>query len=100
MLWQASGSILDLFKLLVHPCIADIDRGALERGISLDRKTRETASGFIHLHVRDDQPAFAILSCSCGTAKTMDVCLAISGEMNLNDMGDVGEVHASCCYIR
>lgn len=79
MLWQTTGGVLDLLKLLGQRRIAEIGRGALERGISLDRKTGKTASGLVHLHVRDDQPAFAILACSCGTTEAMDIRFTISG---------------------
>jgi hypothetical protein len=53
----------------------------------------EALRHFASLQGAKNDPAFSFLSCTAGTAETMNVRLAIPGKANLDDVSDLWKVH-------
>lgn len=80
--------------------LAHIDSGSLKLGCGIaEGQAAETAADLVLLKGRDDQPALALLASTTGTAETVDVGLAVTGETDLDYVGDVGKVHTASCDV-
>lgn len=80
--------------------LAHVDLGSLKLGCSVDeRQAAEAAADLALLERCEDNPALALFACASSAAETMNVGLAVAGETDLDDVADIGEIHASCCDI-
>lgn len=80
---------------------AHVNGGSLEHIGGVDkRQVAKTTADFLLLKGRDEQPALTLLTGTSSTTETMDVGVALTGETNLDDVGDFGEIHSTGCYIR
>jgi hypothetical protein len=48
----------------------------------------------------EKEPALTLLAGASGTAKTVDVGLGVTGDTNLNDVGNVREIHTTGSHVR
>ena len=80
--------------------LAHIDSGSLKLGCGIaEGQATETAADLVPLKGCDIQPALALLAGTTGTAETVDVGLAVTGETDLDYVGDVGKVHTASCDV-
>jgi hypothetical protein len=76
--------------------LAHIDLSSLKAGCGLlERQTAEAATDLARLERCDDQPALTLLAGTTGTAKTVNVGLAVAGETDLDYVGDIGKIHST-----
>lgn len=75
--------------------ISGVYGSALELIVALDGETGKSAPRHAELEVGNDKPALARLVGSAGTSETVNVLLPVGGSMELDDVGNVGEIHAS-----
>lgn len=90
---HAGGGGRDLGLLAhIHGC-------GFEAGVALDRQLLESVAHLVGLGLGQDEPALALLAGAGGAADAVDVGLAVAGQAHLDDVGDVGEVHAARCHV-
>jgi len=76
--------------------LGHVDRGAIEFVCGVDKgQVAKTTMQLVILERGEDNPALAFLAGTAGTAKTMNICVAFAGKSDLDDVGDIGEVHSS-----
>lgn len=88
LLWQLGG-----LRVL---CVG---RSALEGVVALDGKSGQLPPCVVDLFFPDDDPALTGLVGSACSAESVNVLLATGGNTELDNVGDVGEIHASGSYI-
>lgn len=77
-----------------------VHEGGLQGGVvGLEGQVLEAVGEFATFELGDDEPAFAFLAGTGGAADAVDVGVATGGETDLDDVGDVGEVHATGCHV-
>jgi hypothetical protein len=64
-----------------------------------DGQVSETPAHLVALEWRDEDPSFALLAGTASTSKTMNVRISIAGKTDLEDMGDIWEVHTAGCDV-
>ena len=80
--------------------LAHIDSGSLKFGCGIaEGQAAEAAADLVSLKGCDDQPALALFAGTTGTAETVDVGLTVTGETDLDYVGDVGKVHTASCDV-
>jgi hypothetical protein len=101
LLMCLGGVLEDLANVLGNlGGLAHIDSGSLKLGCGVaEGQAAETAADLVPLKGRNDQPALALLAGTTCTAETMDVGLAVTGETDLDHVGDVGEIHTASCDV-
>lgn len=97
ILRESGCRIKDVLEVggLVSTGISGVDGSALELVVTLDGETGKSASCHVELDVGNDKPALARLVGSAGTSETVNVLLPVGGRVGLDDVGNVGEIHAS-----
>ena len=98
---------LDAVRQNLAYLLGDFSRLAHVDGCSLEficriaeREVAETAAHLLRLKGSDKDPALTLLSGTTGTAETMDVGVALTGETHLDDVGDFWEIHTTSRHIR
>lgn len=97
LLGEPGGRVEDVLEVggQLLAGISGVDGSALERVVALDGETRKSAASHGELDIRNDDPALTGLVGTAGTSKTMNVLLAVGGSVELDDVGNVGEIHAT-----
>lgn len=102
VLRESGRRVQDVLEVgvLVSTGISGVDGSALELVITLDGETGKSASRRVELDVGNDKPALARLVGSAGTSETVNVLLPVGGNVGLDDVGNIGEIHASGGNVR
>ena len=79
--------------------LGHVDLRGVEARVGHDWQAAEHAARVLHLHGGEQNVAVAGLVATAGTSDAVDVLVAIWWKTDLDDMGDVGEVHAAGCYV-
>lgn len=76
-----------------------IDGCGGEGGVGFNGEAVEQAAVLLHFDAGKERPALTSLMGSSCSAETVDVLVSSLGEADLDDVGDVGEIHASRCHV-
>ena len=80
--------------------LAHVDSSSLELVCCvIEGQTTEAATNLALLEGCQDDPALTLLTGTACATKTVDVGLAVTGKTDLNDVGDVREIHTTRCHI-
>jgi hypothetical protein len=80
--------------------LAHIEFGSFKLACGiLERETTETTADLALLKRRENNPTLTLLASATSATETVDVGLTVTGETDLDDVGDIREVHATCCDV-